>query len=304
MEKKDKVLVIFNPKSGRLKAKGQNFDIADFFSRNGVETTVMTTSGKGDAVDFAREHCGEHDLVIARGGDGTLNEVVNGIMKSGNIRPVGYIPAGTTNDFAKTMNIPVDAKQALELILNSEPHNHDLGVMNEDIYFTYTASFGLFTRASYATPQGYKNLFGYYAYLFEGAKELTNLKPIKMKLTCDGVVYEGEYIMGAITNSLSVGGILKYEKSMPDFTDGKFEIMLVKKPPHMVTIAEMVLNAKKSKFDERYISIFQGSDIVCETEEELPWTIDGEYGGKYTKTTLRCCNNAIEVFKGTKEDVN
>lgn len=295
--KKERALVIINPKSGRIRVKSQLFNIADHFSQNGIETTVYTTSGRGDATDYARDLSENFDIVVARGGDGTLNEVLNGVMKAPVLKPIGYIPAGTTNDFAKTMNIPTDTKKAIELIINGDPHPQDIGILNEETYFMYTASFGLFTKASYATPQGYKNLFGYYAYLMEGAKELFNLKPIHMKLTCDGVEYEGDYILGAVTNSLSVGGILKYNEDLPDFNDGKFEILLAKKPPSVKDIAEMVLAARKGTFDERYITIFQGSEIICESEEEVPWTIDGEYGGKYTRSTLRCCQNAVEIFR-------
>lgn len=296
MEKKEKALVIVNPKSGRIKVKSQLFNIADYFSQSGIETTVYTTAARGDARDYARDLSGNFDFVVARGGDGTLNEVLNGIMRAEVKKPVGYIPAGTTNDFAKTMRIPSDTKKAIEVIVKNEPHPHDLGVLNDEIYFSYTASFGLFTRASYATPQGYKNLFGYYAYLIEGAKELLHMRPLQVKITCDGVVYEGEYIFVAVTNSLSVGGIMKYSPDLPNFNDGKFEVLLAKKPPTLKEITELVLDARKQQYDERYITILQGAEIICECEEEIPWTLDGEYGGKYKTTTLRCLQNAIELF--------
>lgn len=302
MEKKEKALVIVNPKSGRIKVRSQLFNIADHFSQNGIETTVYTTSARGDARDYARDLAQNFDFVVARGGDGTLNEVINGIMRAEEKRPVGYIPAGTTNDFAKTMGIPTDTKKAIEVIVKNPPHYHDIGVLNDELYFAYTASFGLFAKASYATPQGYKNLFGYYAYLLEGAKELFNLKSIPVKITCDGVVYEDEYALVSITNSLSVGGIAKFDRDFVDFNDGKFEVLLAKKPPTIKEVAELILAVRHQEFDEKYITILQGSEIICESEEEIPWTVDGEYGGKYKKTSLRCLQNAIQVFSENTDD--
>ena len=230
MQNRKKALVIVNPRSGRLKVGPQMFNIADYFTKNNIETTVYTTAGSGDAKRFAEQMAVEHDILVCRGGDGTLNEVINGLKLSGAAIPVGYIPAGTSNDFANTVGIPTKAKRAIDLIVNGTAYQHDLGAYGDNGYFVYTASFGIFTKASYATSQNAKNIFGYPAYLAAGIPELRHVKEYQLKITCDGRETEGKYIFGAVTNSLVVGGIIHYDRDIVDFNDGKFEFILAKKP--------------------------------------------------------------------------
>lgn len=297
MNDQKKALVIINPRSGKMKSQAPAEEISALFEQNGYEPTVYSTTARGDATQYAKLLAKNFDVVVCRGGDGTLNEVVNGLTQASIEVPIGYIPAGTSNDFASTMGIPLDAKKAVKIITAGSPVTQDIGFFTDDRYFIYTASFGVFTRASYATPQKRKNRFGYYAYLAEGAKDLLDLQQVPMRVTCDDRVYEGNYVFGAITNSLIVGGIIHYDREIVDFSDGKFEVILVKKPDSPKAWADVVSGILRHKFDERYITFDQCSEIKIECDEVLPWTIDGEYGGKQTNLAIKNIPNAIKIYR-------
>ena len=297
MPRYNRVLVIINPRSGRLKVRQQLFDIASCFSENGCETTVFTTRGKGDALRYAADMSDRFDAVVCRGGDGTLNEVVNGVMRAKVRRPIGYLPAGTSNDFAHTMGIPAVGRKAVELIVNGTPKPHDIALFNDERYLNYTASFGVFTKASYATPQGQKNLFGYGAYLYAGAKDFTSVKPIPCKVTCDGKVYEGDYIFGSITNSLAVGGFLHYDPKDIRFDDGIFEMILVTKPNSAKEWYDLISGAHKQRLDERFITSIKGKEFTIEGSQKIAWSLDGEFGGEHRLSTLKVIQNGVEIIR-------
>lgn len=296
---KKKVLVIINPCSGRYTVRNQLLHIADDFTKAGFETTVYTTQKRGDATEYAKQFAGQYDLIVCRGGDGTFNETVNGILASGIDVPLGYIPSGTTNDFANSLNIPTTAKKAIDLICSAEPQYLDMGQINNGRFFCYTASFGVFTKCSYSTSQKFKNVFGYSAYVVEGLKELRGFKPMPMRIECDGTVYEGEYAFGAISSSLNIGGIIKYKPEDISFDDGMFELNLAKMP-HGV---KMWTNRAKEllidhTYNEEMFTLSKGSHFVIESlADEIPWTLDGEYGGAYKITEIDCRKQVIRVFK-------
>lgn len=296
---KKKVLVIINPCSGRYTVRNQLLHIADDFTKAGFETTVYTTQKRGDATEYAKQFAGQYDLIVCRGGDGTFNETVNGILASGIDVPLGYIPSGTTNDFANSLNIPTTAKKAIDLICSADPQYLDMGQINNGRYFCYTASFGVFTKCSYSTSQKFKNVFGYSAYVVEGLKELRGFKPMPMRIECDGTVYEGEYAFGAISSSLNIGGIIKYKPEDISFDDGMFELNLAKMP-HGVKM--WTNRAKELLIDHTYnedmFTLTKGSHFVIESlADEIPWTLDGEYGGAYKITEIDCRKQVIRVFK-------
>lgn len=296
---KKKVLVIINPCSGRYTVRNQLLHIADDFTKAGFETTVYTTQKRGDATEYAKQFAGQYDLIVCRGGDGTFNETVNGILASGIDVPLGYIPSGTTNDFANSLNIPTTAKKAIDLICSAEPQYLDMGQINNGRFFCYTASFGVFTKCSYSTSQKFKNVFGYSAYVVEGLKELRGFKPMPMRIECDGTVYEGEYAFGAISSSLNIGGIIKYKPEDISFDDGMFELNLAKMP-HGVKM--WTNRAKELLIDHTYnedmFTLTKGSHFVIESlADEIPWTLDGEYGGAYKITEIDCRKQVIRVFK-------
>ncbi len=294
-----KVLVIINPCSGRYTVRNQLLHIADEFTKAGFETTVYTTQKRGDATAYAKHLADKFDLIVCRGGDGTFNETVNGILQSGIEVPLGYIPSGTTNDFAHSLGIPTNASKAIDLICSVEPKWHDMGQLNNDRFFCYTASFGVFTKCSYNTSQKSKNLFGYSAYVAAGLKELKGFKPIPMRIECDNDVYEGEYAFGAISSSLNIGGIIKYDREEIEFDDGMFELNLAKMPHGAKMWTE---RAKELLIDHTYnedmFTLTKGSHFVIESKgDSIAWTLDGEYGGAYKITEIDCRKQVIKVYR-------
>lgn len=299
MESKGKVLVIINPKSGKFTVRSQLWHIADIFTKAGFETTVYITQKRGDATEYAKMLASKFDLIVCRGGDGTFNETVNGVIQSGIDVPIGYIPSGTTNDFAGSIGVPHDAQAAIDLICDVEPKFHDIGQLNNDRYFCYTAAFGVFSRSSYATSQTSKNLFGYPAYLYEGLKEIKDFKPIELKIQCDDEVYEGEYAFGSISSALSIGGIIKYKPEDIGFDDGIFELNLAKLPANAAQwrqiFNEVII---KRIYNEEIFTLSKGSHFVVESKNfDLPWTLDGEYGGSYRVAEIDCRKHAFRVFR-------
>ena len=294
---KTKTLVIINPRSGRIKPFEKHFDVCAALMQEGFDVSCFTTQKSTDARRAARELSGDCELIVCRGGDGTLNEVLNGIADSGRRITVGYIPSGTSNDFAKTMGIPRSAEAAVKLIADGSPHPHDTGLFNAQTYFNYTACFGVFTKASYATSQKHKNSFGYAAYLTQGVKELTSIRPVHMRVTCDGTVCEGDYIFGAVTNALCVGNFLHYDETKVDFNDGVFEVLLASMPSNPIEFLQLVYGAYRKQFDERFITTLTGRDITFESTSPVAWSLDGEYGSSTDFTHIECIKSGIDIIK-------
>jgi YegS/Rv2252/BmrU family lipid kinase len=215
------------------------------------------------------------DVVVCCGGDGTLNEAINGILKSGADVPVGYIPAGSTNDFAASLHLPTNVMDAARAIVEGEPHQYDVGNF-ADRYFTYVASFGAFTRASYATPQNVKNALGHTAYLLGGIQELSQIRPVHIRLEHDSGVMEDDYIFGALSNSTSVGGILALDPKQVDMQDGKFELILVRAPRDILEISECIRALQTQKYNCGMITFLSTTHARITAEPGTVWTLDGE----------------------------
>ena len=231
-----KVFVIINPNAGTRQARRFLPEIISVFNRAGYLCSVFITEKRGDAVDFARAHAGRADLVVACGGDGTLNEVITGLQLGGHKTPLGYIPCGSTNDFASGLGISTAPLMACDAIVSGQPRSLDVGLFTPDRYFSYTASFGAFTSVSWSTPQNVKNVLGHVAYILEGIRSLADIRPIHMRITADGSVYEEDYIFGAICNSTSLGGVLKLEDSEVHMSDGRFEALLIPFPADLLVL--------------------------------------------------------------------
>lgn len=293
-----KAMVVVNPCAGRRKLSPQLLDIADLLSKGGIETTIYTTSASGDATEFVKNFSHKFDIVVCRGGDGTFNEVVNGMMVLEKKLPIGYIPSGTTNDLASSLNIPKNTKKAIDVVINGKPVGNDVGHFNDDSYFSYSASFGAFTQSSYATPQRLKNSFGHLAYVYVGIKSIGQIGPIRVKVKCEHFEDDwDEYIFGTVANSLSLGKIVKFDKKIVDLSDGKFEVMLVKKPDNAQALKGILTSVAKKDYDERYVKFFQSSEIEFEFEEDIPWTIDGEFGGAGKLVKIQNLQNAINILR-------
>ena len=271
-----KMLFVMNPNAGLKKAKKYLADIVDIFNRAGYEVTVYITEKQGDAQKMVTRYAKKLDVVVCCGGDGTFNETICGVLDSGVRLPIGYIPAGSTNDFANSLKLPTDPVEAARLIANGKTVSYDVGLF-EDRYFSYVASFGAFTRASYATPQNVKNALGHTAYVLSGIQELSQIREIGAKLELDDKVIEGSFLFGAICNSTSVAGILTLDPSKVDMRDGKFEILLVRTPKDLAEVAECIQAFQNKTYDCKMVSFLSAKSVTVTMDEAVDWTLDGEY---------------------------
>ena len=274
-----KLLFIVNPRAGKTKSRAPLFDAVSIFSKAGYLVRVAETRRHGDATELAERFGGDFDLVVCHGGDGTLNETVNGIMRLPREKrpPLSYLPGGSTNDFAASLSISSDPALAAQSAMRLQPRDLDVGVFNEK-NFVYVASFGAFTRTAYTVPQDIKNMFGHFAYLLEGVKDLETLCPYPMKITADGEVFEGEYLFGAVCNSTSIAGLMKLSPDEVSFDDGKFELLLVPVPRTPAAMQALILALiNKDYYDSEGLIFRHVRHVTAETAEDIPWTLDGEY---------------------------
>ena len=290
-----KMLFIYNPNSGMGLLKPKLSDVLDIFVKGGYEVTVYPTQKYHDAVRKMGEYEEQYDLVACSGGDGTLDEVVTGMMKREDKVPIGYIPAGTTNDFASSLHISKNMLEAADTVVNGVPFACDVGEFNED-YFVYIAAFGLFTDVSYETKQSMKNVLGHLAYILEGAKRIFNIPSYRIKVTHDGETIEDEFIYGMVTNSRSVGGFKGITGKNVVFDDGKFEVTLFKTPRNPMELNEILGALALRKINPKRMYSFKTNEVHFETEEEIPWTLDGEFGGVHEEVVVKDCQKALEIM--------
>jgi len=276
-EKPNKILFIFNPVAGKLNSKSNMLKIIDIFKKNKYEVSLQITTGKGHATDLVLEHGFSHDIIACCGGDGTLNEVISGALQLSKQVPIGYLPAGTTNDFANSLGLSSNIDKAADTIMNGQIKVFDIGQFNHSRYFNYIASFGAFTSSSYLTPQSIKNTIGHLAYVFEGLKDIPNIRPYHVKVEVNGEVYEDEYVFGAVSNSTSIGGILKLSTDLVDLNDGLFEILLVKPPKTALDLHKIYLFLSKKEMGNEMVTFIKASEATFYMEQQIPWTLDGEF---------------------------
>ncbi len=290
------LLFIFNPSSGKARIRPQLYDIVEFYTNQGYQVTVYPTSAAGDAYAFLDALNDEYDLIVCSGGDGTLNEVVAGLLDSQNKTPLGYIPSGSTNDFGRSVGIPTELGTALEISCAGNLQKLDVGRLN-DRYFVYVAAFGAFTRVSYVTPQKMKNALGHLAYLLQGIKELSELHAYKLSIQYEGGAVEGEYIVGLIMNSFSIGGFKNPISALTELNDGVFEVILVKMPQNVIELQGVIAALLGDTQDSEHIVCFQTSRMEIQSEM-MEWTVDGEYGGRFEQAVVENYNRAIEIVTG------
>lgn len=290
-----KMLFIYNPNSGMGLLKPKLSDVLDIFVKGGYEVTVYPTQKYHDVVRKMGEYEEQYDLVACSGGDGTLDEVVTGMMKREKKVPIGYIPAGTTNDFASSLHISKNMLEAADTVVNGVPFACDVGVFNQD-YFVYIAAFGLFTDVSYETKQSMKNVLGHLAYILEGTKRIFNIPSYRIKVTHDGETIEDEFIYGMVTNSRSVGGFKGITGKNVVFDDGKFEVTLFKTPRNPMELNEILGALALRKINPKRMYSFKTNEVHFETEEEIPWTLDGEFGGVHEEVVVKDCQKALEIM--------
>ena len=256
--------------------------------------TARPTQYAGEAVELASNIGKEYERVICSGGDGTLDEVVTGIMRSGRDIPIGYIPAGSTNDFANSLYLPKDMKKAAQVAVDKELFSCDVREFNKN-HFVDIAAFGLFTEVSYETKQEMKNLLGHMAYLLEGARKLTAIKSYRMKIITEETVIEDDFLYGMVTNSISVGGFKGITGKFVDLSDGKFEVTLIKRPKNLEDLNQIVSALTLRDIDAAQMYCFKTSSLRFECEEEVAWTLDGEFGGRHTEVTLENLKQAMQI---------
>ncbi|HHW95271.1 MAG TPA: YegS/Rv2252/BmrU family lipid kinase [Mogibacterium sp.] len=296
-----KLLLIMNPKSGMMLAPKHLSEIVSRFSNAGYLTQILMTMGSGDARRFAMKYAADADIVVVSGGDGTLNEVIDGLITEGLKKNIGYIPAGSTNDFANSVGLPKSIFDCTDIIINGTPTFFDIGNFNGR-YFSYIASFGAFTSTSYSIPQNVKNILGHTAYVLGGIKDIMSIKPVHAKITADEgtpneTVTEGDYIFGAICNSTSVGGILKLDKFDVDMNDGLMEVLLVRMPRDPMALSDIVTSMLGGSFRSDQIEFFSAKDIRVEIDTGTHWTLDGEYEEGRDICNITTMRSAISLIK-------
>lgn len=355
---KPKILFVFNPRSGKAKIKNKLCDIIDIFVKAGYEVTVYPTQEEGDAIRAVRDKREDYDLLVCSGGDGTLDEVVNGMIKCGKQIPIGYIPAGSTNDFARSLGIPKDMKKAAEMIVNGKDYACDIGAMNEEC-FVYIAAFGIFTDVSYETSQNIKNVLGHMAYILEGMKRISSIKSYRMRVrywqkgdggaeeaeclgdeadaeavkneksaeteknpetemgnqpeTADETVnvwnegtvrgyqekeIEDEFIFGMVTNSISVGGFRRITGKYVELDDGEFEVTLIRRPANPLDVNAIMASLLSRRINTDHMYCFKTAKISFESQEEIPWTTDGEFGGNHKAVDIYNWKQAVRIRVG------
>ena len=270
-----KLLFLINPNAGQRKVNRVLPEIISIFNEGGYEVTVFVTTGPGSGAAIVEPRARDYDLIVCAGGDGTLNETITGVLNSGAGCPIGYIPCGSTNDFAATLKLSTDVLQAAKDIVEGEIQSYDVGLFNGR-YFSYVASFGAFTRVSYTTPQNMKNLLGHLAYVLSGIQELPQIRNIPTALELDGETVEGKYLFGAVSNSTSVGGVLSLNPRLVDLRDGKFEVTLVRMPRDMAELAACVTALQNQTYDCAAITFRSVSSLVIHQDPSVDWTLDGE----------------------------
>ena len=293
-----RVLLMVNPMAGRQKIRNELLYVVDTLTKAGYETIIYTTQGKDATRDLLAEKDSQFDRVICCGGDGTFNEILSATMHWDKRPILGYIPAGSTNDFAAGLKLPSDIREAAVNIVRGTPHTVDAGLFNTS-YFSYVASFGAFTETSYSTPQNFKNALGHLAYILEGIKEIPAFTPYTVCVEADGQIYKDSYIFGAVSNARSVGGILKISDSLVDLNDGVFEVMMIKMPKTLMDLSAIVTSLTSLnplKYDPSMFLFLQTKELKITFEQEMVWSLDGERvsGGKEAR--IACIKDAFKIL--------
>jgi len=296
-----KMLFVMNPFAGQRRANRFLVDIIRLFNEADYEVVAHMTRGVGDAVNVVQRKAKEVDLIVCCGGDGTLNETVTGMLRSGVADPIGYIPSGSTNDFATSLKLSMNIMQAAQDIVDGEPVPYDVGRFG-DRYFSYVASFGAFTKASYTTPQNVKNALGHTAYVLEGINELSQIRMEHVRMEIDGVIVEDDFLFGAISNSTSVGGILTLDPNVVDVSDGLLEVLLVRAPRTLMEIPECIQAVQSQKYNCSMITFRSARKVNIFANPSMPWTLDGEKEEGHEEVTAENIHHAIRLMRRVRRD--
>lgn len=296
-----KMLFVVNPRSGREQIRTRLLEILDLFSGAGYEVQVHVTQCPKDATQVVKQFGGEKELVVCSGGDGTLNEVISGLMELEQPPLLGYIPAGSTNDYASSLQIPKSMMDAAENVLSGEPYPIDIGKFCKNRYFIYIAGFGAFTEISYQTPQDKKNLLGHQAYVLEGVKSLAALKAYPMRVEWEDQVLEEEFVFGMVTNTISVGGFKGLVTQSVALNDGQFEVLLIRKPRTPLDLSNIVSYMFLKEEPNEYVYKFKANRLRITSPAPVDWVLDGEFGGSRTEVVIENLRERMRIVR-TEED--
>ena len=296
MKNMKKLLFIINPKAGMKTGRKLLPEMITRLTGAGYLCTVIVTEKRGQAAETAAELGGDADMVAACGGDGTLNEVITGMLRGGHSTVLGYIPCGSTNDFAAGLGIPTDLMKACGIIAEGSPVTIDAGRFGADRFFSYTASFGAFTAVSYSTPQNVKNVIGHAAYILEGIRSLADIRPVHMKVTVGDRVIEDDFIFGAVCNSTSLGGVLKLDNSEVHMNDGLFETLLIPFPPDLIALNKIIIALTSHDYNDPSLIFLRAPEFRFESDTEVSWTLDGESAEGGKKVTITNISSAITLM--------
>lgn len=294
MHRTRKLLFLVNPQAGKAAIRGQLLRIVDTFVRAGWMPTIYTSQRAGELPALVAREAPNYDLVVCSGGDGTLNETLNGLMHLERRPPLGYIPAGTTNDYASSLGIPKIMLKAAQAAVDGVPVSVDVGKFGER-FFAYVAAFGAFTDVTYVTPQHIKNSLGRLAYLVEGAQRLSSLKTYPLHLEYDGGETDGEFLVGLISNSSYVAGLPVGRWIDASMSDGLLEVTLVRKPNLMIELTRVASNLLLGELDPELIFSVKTKRLRITSPEPIPWTLDGEYGGSPSEVTIENLYRALTI---------
>lgn len=296
-----KMLFFVNPAAGKEEMRFQLMDVIDYFTANGYDVLCHPTQKPLDIPEFLRARGEEFDMVVTCGGDGTLNETVSGLMTLDRRPVLGYIPAGTVNDFATSLQIPKTIKEAAQNIVEGEVFSVDMGGFNNR-YFTYVAAFGAFTKVSYATPHASKQALGRAAYILEGIRSLSDIRPIHVVAETADTVIEDDVILGMVTNATSVGGFKALDDDIVKMDDGLNELILVKAPKVLADYNALVGSLIARDFRPDYFHILQCDSVTLKFQEPVPWTLDGEFGGETEEALVTNIPKPIRIMVPKQEN--
>lgn len=292
-----KLLFIVNPRAGKTKSRAPLFDAVAQFSKAGYLVRVFVTEAGGQARSIAAQWGGEYDEVVCAGGDGTLNETLSGLMELEERPVLGYLPCGSTNDFAASLHLRTQLADAAADAVCGKPCPLDVGRHNGR-YFAYVASFGAFTRSSYSATQAAKNALGHFAYILEGLGDLDSLRPYRCAVEADGQRYEGEFIFGAVCNSTSLGGLVKLDPARVRMDDGKFELLLLRMPKTALDLQNLITAMTRMQYDYPGVILRHVQRVTVTTEENLPWSLDGEYCPSAPRVEIENLPAAVRLMRG------
>lgn len=290
-----KVMIIMNPKAGKGTAKTSLFTICNHISKRKDIASVFVTQQKGHAKDLVLDYATKYDLLLCIGGDGTWNEIINGVMQLTKKPQLAYLPSGTVNDFAATLQLPKSASKLLTMMDANILFQCDIGLFNNH-YFTYVAAFGVFTEVSYTTPQQKKNMFGKVAYFLEGIKQLTKITSYHVTIDTAQEHIEDDFIFGCITNTKYVGGFTTIGTKFAELDDGLFEVLFIRMPQNPLDVQTIVASLLKQEINDHFMHFIKTDKISIISDQEIQWTLDGEDGGHFDRVSIENKNKAITIM--------